>query len=160
MTEHGVLTLTSVESGLRFDARFKDASMKFESCKGHTEVNPMEALLASLACCEAMDVIEILRKKRQQVTGYEIVMEGTRQEEHPRRYTAITFVHRVTGHGVDPAAVERGIELCGALQVADATHRLVGETSGERRMTDRFLFEQVVSKKSAARHEVPHWLAV
>mgnify|MGYP003346051591 CR=1 FL=1 len=58
-----------------------------------------------------MDVIEILRKKRQQVTAYEIRMEGMRSEEHPRRYIAITLVHRITGHGVDRTAVEHAMAL-------------------------------------------------
>ena len=139
MTEHGVLTLTSVESGLRFDARFKDASMKFESCKGHTEVNPMEALLASLACCEAMDVIEILRKKRQQVTAYEIRMEGMRSEEHPRRYIAITLVHRITGHGVDRTAVEHAMALSSEKYCSASRASSLGQSEPGRKQTSRCL---------------------
>jgi putative redox protein len=82
-------------------------------------VNPMELLLTALAGCTAMDVISILRKKKQDVTGLEVQVEGTRGDEHPKVYTDITVHFIVTGRYVKPAAVERAIELsrdkyCGA----------------------------------------------
>ena len=58
-----------------------------------------------------MDVISILRKQRQQVTGYEIEVTAERREEHPRAYTRIDILHRVRGHDVSPAAVEEAIRL-------------------------------------------------
>src|SRR5262249_2340379 len=72
---------------------------------------PMELLLVALAGCTGMDVISILHKKRQQVTGYEIVAHGVRADEHPKVYTQITVEHVVTGYHVNPAAVARAIEL-------------------------------------------------
>lgn len=80
---------------------------------------PMEMLLVGLAGCTAMDVISILRKKRQQVTSYEVQVRGERAEDHPMVYTDVTVEHIVTGHAVDASAVERAIELsatkyCGA----------------------------------------------
>src|SRR5438309_1824069 len=44
---------------------------------------PMELLLVGLAGCTGMDVISILRKKRQDVTGYQVHVQGVRAEEHP-----------------------------------------------------------------------------
>ncbi|MBE3560164.1 MAG: OsmC family protein [Ktedonobacteraceae bacterium] len=80
---------------------------------------PMEMLLVGLAGCTAMDVISILRKKRQQVTAYEVHVEGIRAEDHPMVFVEITVEHVVTGHHVQPEAVERAIQLseeryCGA----------------------------------------------
>src|SRR5262245_56018819 len=72
---------------------------------------PMELLLVALAGCTGMDVISILRKKRQQVTRYEIIVHGLRAEEHPKVYTQITVEHVVTGHSVDRAALARAVEL-------------------------------------------------
>jgi len=71
----------------------------------------MELVLMALAGCTGMDVISILRKKRQDVTGYEINVRGVRAETHPMVYTHITVEHVVTGHRVDPAAVARAVEL-------------------------------------------------
>ncbi len=80
---------------------------------------PMEMLLVGLAGCTAMDVITILRKKRQQVTAYEVQVQGVRADDHPRVFVEITVEHRITGYHIQPEAVERAIELsktryCGA----------------------------------------------
>lgn len=73
--------------------------------------SPMELLLVALAGCTGMDVITILRKKRQNVTGYTVSVRGVRREEHPQTFTAITVEHTVTGHSISPDAVQRAIEL-------------------------------------------------
>jgi len=73
--------------------------------------SPMELLLTALGGCTGMDVISILGKKQQDVTGFEVQVEGVRADEHPRVYTGIWVKFIVTGHGVDAKAVERAIEL-------------------------------------------------
>lgn len=80
---------------------------------------PMELLLVGLAGCTGMDVISILRKKRQEVTAYEVHVSGKRAEEHPMVFVEITVEHIVTGHHIQPEAVVRAIQLseqryCGA----------------------------------------------
>ncbi len=90
----------------------------------------MEMLLVALATCAAMDVLSILRKKRQQITAYEVHVHGERTEEHPRVFVEITVEHIFTGHGIQPHAVERAIELteekyCGASAMLGKTARLI-----------------------------------
>lgn len=77
----------------------------------HKGMRPQSLLLVSLGGCTAMDVISILRKKRQQVSGLEVKVRAERADEHPRVYTHIWLTYVVTGKEVDPAAVERAIEL-------------------------------------------------
>lgn len=72
---------------------------------------PMELLLVGLAGCTAMDVISILEKKRQDVTGFEIRVQGERATDHPKVFTHIVLEYVVTGHHVDRVAVERAVEL-------------------------------------------------
>lgn len=72
---------------------------------------PMELMLISLAGCTAMDVISILRKKRQKVTGFEVRVSADQADEHPKVFTDILVTYIVHGPNVDPAAVERSIEL-------------------------------------------------
>src|SRR5687767_5526107 len=48
---------------------------------------PMELLLLALGSCTGVDVISILKKKRQRVTDYRIEVSGERREDHPRAYT-------------------------------------------------------------------------
>jgi putative redox protein len=73
--------------------------------------SPMQVLLMSLAGCTAMDVISILEKKRQNVTALEVNVVGNRADDHPRYYTDIEITFVVRGRDVDPAAVERAMEL-------------------------------------------------
>jgi putative redox protein len=71
---------------------------------------PMDTVLVALAGCTAMDVISILRKKRQPVVRYEIDVSGIRAGGHPNVFTQIVVEHRVDG-AVDPEALRRSIEL-------------------------------------------------
>ena len=73
--------------------------------------SPMELLMISLAGCTAMDVISILRKKRQNVTGFEIRIHGDRATDHPKVFTDFELEYVVRGVDIDPAAVARAIEL-------------------------------------------------
>lgn len=80
---------------------------------------PMELLLVGLAGCTGMDVISILRKKRQEVTAYEVRVRSERAETDPKVFTDITVEHIITGHQISAEAVARAIELsetkyCGA----------------------------------------------
>nr|MBN1228188.1 OsmC family protein [Anaerolineae bacterium] len=74
-------------------------------------MRPQSLMLVSLGGCTGMDVISILRKKRQDVTGLAITIQGEKAEEHPKVYTRIAIHFEVTGHEVKPDAVERAIDL-------------------------------------------------
>lgn len=73
--------------------------------------SPMEFLLAGVAGCTAMDVVHVLCKMRQPVTGLAVEIEGVRAEENPKVYTEVEIVYVVQGENVDPAAVEKAIHL-------------------------------------------------
>lgn len=74
---------------------------------------PLEAFVASGAACSAMDVIQILEKKRQRVMAYRIEVEGERTAEgvYPRPYVGMTFRHIVEGVDLDAQAVEQAVRL-------------------------------------------------
>jgi putative redox protein len=72
---------------------------------------PMELLLVGFGGCSGMDVISILRKKRQHVTGLEVNVKGERAESHPHVYKEVHIEFVVKGKGVEKAAVERALDL-------------------------------------------------
>jgi putative redox protein len=74
-------------------------------------MKPTEALLVALGGCTAVDVVEILTKRRTPPESYRIELEGDRAEEHPRRFTRIRVRHIVRGEGITRASLERAIEL-------------------------------------------------
>ena len=120
--------------GMRFMAETGSGhSVTMDASEEHGGANlgfrPMELLLVGLAGCTAMDVISILRKKRQDVRDYVVAVHGTRAETDPLVFTDITVEHRVFGHEVDPEAVRRAIELsetryCGAGGMLGKTAKL------------------------------------
>jgi putative redox protein len=72
---------------------------------------PMELILMGLAGCTGMDVISIMQKKRQNITGFEIQTHAERAPDHPKVFTAIEIKYIFYGRNIDPKAVERSIEL-------------------------------------------------
>jgi putative redox protein len=72
---------------------------------------PMELLLIALGGCTGVDVISILKKKRQQVTDYRIEVSGERRDEFPRSFTRLMVRHIVRGRAVSEQAVASAIEL-------------------------------------------------
>jgi len=72
---------------------------------------PMELLLVGFGGCTGMDVISILRKKRQNVTGFEMNVKGEKTDDYPKVYREIHIEYVVKGKGIEPDAVERAIKL-------------------------------------------------
>jgi len=113
-----------LEDGMRFDVETGSGHhIKLDAAEHNggqdAGPRPMEMLLVALASCAGMDIITILRKKRQGVSAYEIRMHGERVEEHPRVFVKITVEHVFTGHALHSDAVRRAIDLteekyCGA----------------------------------------------
>jgi putative redox protein len=72
---------------------------------------PLQLFAVGLVGCTAMDVISILKKKRQEVTEFEVSAHIERAEEHPKVFTKIVIEYKVTGKNLDQQAVERAVEL-------------------------------------------------
>ncbi|PWT94557.1 MAG: hypothetical protein C5B55_02540 [Blastocatellia bacterium] len=72
---------------------------------------PVELLLVALGSCTAVDVISILKKKRQVVTSYHVEVSGERRDEHPRSYKSMTVHHVLRGRNISDKAVQQAIEL-------------------------------------------------
>lgn len=82
-----------------------------DDAAGNAGPRPAEVLVLAQAGCTAMDVVSILRKKRQAVTRYEIRVAGEQRDEpHPHVFERIRIVHVVEGD-VAVEAVHRAIEL-------------------------------------------------
>ena len=73
--------------------------------------SPVELLLVAAATCTASDVVSILEKQRATLKALEVRMQGTRREEHPRRFTAIHFLFTITASHADESKARRAIDL-------------------------------------------------
>lgn len=71
---------------------------------------PMEFVLVALGGCTGMDVVSILKKKREPLAAFAVTVEALQAAEHPRVYTHVSLKYRVHGP-VNPASARRAAEL-------------------------------------------------
>jgi putative redox protein len=100
------------EGGMRFVATSGSGhDVAVDNAEGDSAPRPTELLLAAIAGCTAMDVVDILRKKRQAVDSYAVEVSGVQRDQPPPNvFLEITIRHTVGG-AVDTEAVRRSIEL-------------------------------------------------
>jgi putative redox protein len=82
-----------------------------DDAAGNSGAKPIELVAIALAGCTAFDVISILRKKRQQVTGYEVRVEADQAPDPPQVFREVRIHHVITGEDVSPQALEDAIRL-------------------------------------------------
>jgi putative redox protein len=78
---------------------------------GNTGPKPIDLVAIGLAGCTAFDVINILRKKRQQVTDYKVTIEADQASDPPQVFTDVRIHHILTGVDISPEAVKDAIRL-------------------------------------------------
>jgi putative redox protein len=76
-----------------------------------TGVKPSDLLLLGLGGCAAVDVVSILEKKRQRVTGFEIQIQGEQEVDPPWTFKRIHLEYLVEGPNLTPLAVEQAVAL-------------------------------------------------
>lgn len=72
---------------------------------------PMEMMLMGLGGCTAFDVVDILRKGRQQIDDVQVTLNATRADAVPAVFETIHIHFVIVGSGINPTRVERAIEL-------------------------------------------------
>jgi putative redox protein len=82
-----------------------------EGAETRTGVGPSELLLLALGGCTSYDVVNILKKKRQQLTGLEVFVTGEQDDEPPWTFREIRVQYRVRGKGLREKAVHDAIRL-------------------------------------------------
>ncbi len=70
-----------------------------------------ELVLFALAGCTGIDVVKILEKMRQKLTGLEIQVEGHQPEDYPKPYNKIEVKYIFRGKNLDRKKVEKAIDL-------------------------------------------------
>jgi putative redox protein len=92
-------------------------------------VRPMEMMLLGLGGCTAFDVVMILEKSREKVTGCEVSLDAERASEDPKVFTHVKLTYVFKGKGLKPAVVERAVKLsaekyCSASKMFEMTAKI------------------------------------
>ncbi|GGH13810.1 OsmC family protein [Silvibacterium dinghuense] len=100
------------KDGLLFEGRSESGhSITFDATSEHADgPSPMEAVLAALCGCTSVDVVNILKKKREPITGLTVSATAEQPAEAPRVFTKIHLVYRIEG-GVSKKAAEDAVAL-------------------------------------------------
>ena len=134
------------EGGMRFVASTTSGhEVVVDNGTGNTGPRPTELQLVALASCTAMDVVEILAKKRQTYDRYSTEVSGTQRDKAPNVFTDITVVHVVEGN-VETEAVRRSIELS-ATKYCTVSAQVA---SGIARVSHRYLIRRPAAGEAGA----------
>lgn len=101
-------------NGLLFDGTADTGStlqLASSMDEGEPGFRPMELMGLALAGCTGMDVLSILKKKRQDVLDFEVQVHSKSVDEHPRVWNWVQVEYLITGNNIDPSAVERAMQL-------------------------------------------------
>ncbi|MGO1247641.1 MAG: OsmC family protein [Oceanisphaera sp.] len=123
--------------GMRFEGQSESGhKLILDGTNPGQGASPMEAVLLGAGGCSAIDVVSILEKSRQQISGCDVELEAERAEQPPRVFTQINMHFIVTGHDLSEKRVARAIELsmekyCSVMKMLDKA--LVATSSYEIR---------------------------
>ena len=119
---------------------------------------PMEMIALGLAGCTAMDVISILKKKRQEVTHFDVRLDAPRSHDHPKVFTSAVITYVFSGKDIDESAVLRAIELsttkyCPAIAMLEQSFPIdhqyeiyEDEGNGQQRLTHQGSWQEVIAE--------------
>jgi len=96
--------------------------------------SPMESLLGALASCASVDLVEMIKKRRKELTDLKIETIGKRKEDHPRAFTDIELIFTLTSPDLEQKEAEKLVDLAadkycsvaGTLNIK-ASHRVIIE---------------------------------
>ena len=95
----------------RFDAGRPGGSTVRLDASGETGPSPVDGLLSALAACTAVDVVDILAKRRTPLAALEVDVVGHRVNTVPRRLERVRLAYALGGAGVERIHAERAVEL-------------------------------------------------
>ena len=100
------------KQGMIFEGRSQSGhTITFDATAEHaTGPSPMEAVLAALCGCTSVDVVSILQKKREPITGLTVSATAEQASAPPRVFTQIRLIYRISGE-VSKKAAEDAVAL-------------------------------------------------
>src|SRR6266571_3100318 len=101
------------KGGLRFEGGVAEPGRPTVVIDGDGKAapGPMSVLLACVAACSGVDVVEMVEKMRVKLTRFTVEVTGVRRDEAPRRYVSIHLRYTLAGTGLERHHAERAVGL-------------------------------------------------
>ncbi|HEU4716790.1 MAG TPA: OsmC family protein [Bacteroidia bacterium] len=110
------VTLHRLNNAFHFEAKNEDGvTMQLDSTADHggqnLGVRPMQSLLMAMGGCSAIDIISILNKQKQEISGFDIDVDGEREKgKEPALWKTVHAIFRLNGN-IDPEKAKRAVQL-------------------------------------------------
>ena len=111
MTKTARVTWVQKRQFVGTDSSKHSVVMSSQDEENGTGMSPSQLLLVALGGCTAYDVVDVLQKKRQRLTGLEVVVTGEQEADPPWPYRKIHVHYEVRGKGLREKVVRDAIEL-------------------------------------------------
>jgi len=104
--------LERINDAIQFRGTNGHHTITIASSQEQEGISPMELVALATGGCSSIDILLILEKQRQKVTGLQVDVDATRKEEGPSsEFTAVHLTFAAEGPDLDPAKVQRAIDL-------------------------------------------------
>ena len=110
------VTLHRLDDAFHFEAKNAEGSvMHFDASPdigGHNKgVRPMQALIMAMGGCSAIDIIMILKKQRQEITGFDMEIDAEREKgKEPALWETGHIIYKLDGK-IEPEKAKRACQL-------------------------------------------------
>ena len=126
------------DGGMRFVTRTGSGhEVVVDNAAGNSGPRPTELVLVAIAGCTAMDIVDIMAKKRQVMDSYAVDVTGIQREQAPNVFTDITVTHTIEGN-VETVALVRAIELS-ATKYCTVSNQIA---AGPTRISHRYVIKR------------------
>ena len=122
MTTHSIKTVWKENNVFSTDIDGHDITIDLGEDQGgqNQGPRPKKLLLVSAAGCTGLDVVEMLRKMRVELKGFDISIDAELSDDHPKQYKEIKLVYEFRGEDLPEKKIERAVKLsfenyCGVL---------------------------------------------
>lgn len=108
-------TLLQWKSDMAFETELDGHKLIIDASEeggGHdTGMRPKKLMLTALAGCSGMDVISILKKMKIEPETFNVKVDGSLTEEHPKHYESIHIIYEFKGDNLPEDKLKRAVEL-------------------------------------------------
>jgi len=72
---------------------------------------PKPLMLVAMAGCTGLDLVSLMKKMRQEVEYFNLIVEGETEDQYPNSYIKMHIIYELRGKDLDPVIIDKAISL-------------------------------------------------